>query len=444
MPIPTRSMVLSFPGLIAAGLAIAFLAQAPAVAQSDSERLTSQALEEDLAAWNAWMSNTHPDLTHSVELEVLSEGVAAVRGQLGVALTRREAWLELARLNPVLADAHVGLAVPDLLDGAQHGFPYPVRIREGSIMLPAGTLADRNLPGEMPILSINGEPSSLILAGLMGRMRGESERLRAHILELRFARFLSVWQGRAECYEVEVMTPQGEVLTLTFPASRASLPDVDPFDLEFSGQTAVLRVDSFARDHEGRAGEFFPEAFEQIASARSETLIIDLRANGGGAREVSDPLLEYLTAARHSPISAVKARITPENQARIPGSEVGQVVALPFALWSEPRSDLANRFTGEVFVLVGPGTYSQAIAFAATVQDFQIGRVAGVETEGRANQTAQVQQYTLPNTGFTVRAPLYIFTRASGDTSQDGVVPDLALDGESESHLEALLRVLNP
>ena len=100
---------------------------------------------------------------------------------------------------------------------------------------------------------------------------------------------------------------------------------------------------------------------------------------------------------------------------------------MPFAQWVEPESSLEHRFDGDVVVLIGPATYSQAIVFSTTVQDYQIGLIAGEETAGKANQTAQVQHFELPNTGFRVRAPLYVLTRSSGQETGGGVMPELLI-----------------
>jgi C-terminal processing protease CtpA/Prc len=106
---------------------------------------------------------------------------------------------------------------------------------------------------------------------------------------------------------------------------------------------------------------------------------------------------------------------------------------MPFAQWAEPDSSLEHRFGGEVIVLIGPATYSQGIVFSTTVQDYQIGLVAGEETAGKANQTAQVQHFQLPNTGFRVRAPLYVLTRSSGEETGAGVVPDIPIPNVEDS-----------
>ena len=184
---------------------------------------------------------------------------------------------------------------------------------------------------------------------------------------------------------------------------------------------------------------FIDQAFADIAARGSEILIVDISANGGGAHMLSDHLLAYLTTQRHTPLSAVTARITEQNQALIPGSQIGDVMSMPFARWVEPPAELANRFTGRTAFLVGAGTYSQAIVLAATVQDFGIAPVAGPGTQGRANSTGQVQLHRLTHTGLEVAAPIYVFIRPSGDTSSAPVIPDIPLEGPRETQIDALI-----
>ena len=168
-------------------------------------------------------------------------------------------------------------------------------------------------------------------------------------------------------------------------------------------------------------------------------MIIDVRKNGGGARQLSDRLMAYLTTARYTPISAVKARIVAENHALIPGSQIGQVIEMPFAQWVEPTDELAHRFLGKSVILIGPASYSQTIAFAVTVQDFKIAQIAGTPTEGPANQTGQVQRFTLPESGLVVQAPLYIFTRPSGEIGRARLIPDHLIPGQGEAQLKILI-----
>ena len=76
-------------------------------------------------------------------------------------------------------------------------------------------------------------------------------------------------------------------------------------------------------------------------------------------------------------------------------------------------------------MIIGSFSYSQTIAFATEMQDFKIATLVGEPTAGRANQTAQVQHWAMPNSGLKAMAPIYIMVRASGEESTAGVQPDL-------------------
>jgi hypothetical protein len=386
-------------------------------------QISEAQLRDDLTAWQSWLGDTHPELAHSTDLDALAAAMADLETAQTAPFTSREAWLALSRLNPLYQDAHTGLVVPT--DPAARTLP-PITI-DGETLRIADTIApDSVLTSGQRILAINDEPVEDMIAGLLPHIRGETPRLRAYILSLKFADFLHVWQGPRSADRLLVQTLSGNLQTVTIdPArDRADTEASQPFQLAITGTTATLTLNSFDRALEDAFNAFLPGAFAEIAAAGVDHLHIDIRQNGGGARQLSDALLAYLTDQRYTPISAVKARIVPANQALVPGSELGQVLALPFAQWVEPPAELANRFSGEISVEIGPGTYSQAIVFATIVQDFQIGTITGSATEGPANQTGQVQTFTLPNTGFEVRAPIYIFTRASGDAGRVGVMPD--------------------
>lgn len=415
--------------LLAATLLVSPVARAQTIPEAD--------LASDLAEWQAWLFATHPDPQHTMDLAEVEQAFEAAANSIRPAQSLRSAWLEAATLNQHFNDAHVGLRLPDQAYAAalKRGavpFPLPVEIIDGSIRLAGDPSTE--------ILSINDTPAERIVAVMAPRMRGDSRRLQEHVLSLRFPVALWVMLGDQTAYTVDLRDKDGEVQrdALPPPASDPE-PSVHNFEFALIDETAILTVRTFDRTLETDFGDFVAQSFEAIADAGATRLLIDLRENGGGARELSDQLMAYLTSERYTPISAVTARITPENQPMLPGSKLGQVVHTPFAQWVTPPVDLENRFMGEVAILIGPATYSQAIAFAVTAQDFNIATLLGAPTEGRANQTAQVQHHTLPKTGFEIQAPLYVFTRPSGATDATPLTPDIPIAGTGAIQLKAAI-----
>jgi len=425
-------------------LSALFLVAVPASAQTPSSDLSATEVAADIAEWRDWLFATHPDPAFSMNVEAVNARFDTLIAGLSGHYTRREAWIELAQMNPLFADGHVAIRLPRedydawiAAGGAE--FTLPVDVESERVFV-AETVSDTSAfrPGQ-EICTLNGQPVDRLVQESLHRAHGDGIGLQTYIVETRFSQFLWGLTGGADRWEVGLCTGGRQTLD---PLRDVSVETHDQWALDFRGDAAVLTLNTFAPTLEDPFKAFIDEAFAEIAAHGSDVLVIDVSANGGGAHQLSDHVFAYLTDQRHTPLSAVTARITPENQALIPGSQLGQVISTPFAQWIEPPAELENRFEGEVGILVGAGTYSQAIVFAATAQDFTIAPVAGPGTEGRANSTGQVQIHTLSHTGLEVGAPIYVFTRASGDTSSNPVIPDIPLEGPREEQIEALIAAL--
>jgi C-terminal processing protease CtpA/Prc len=413
-----------------------------------SAQITEHQLRTDVEAWRDWMESVHPDRAFSADVAVVDAAFDAMTRRFQSEYDVITAWRELALMNPVLNDAHTGLRLPDTafdaaIGGGAIAFPVPVRVSGNRLFIESTIQSSSPLnPGD-EILTVNGQAVGSLIAELVPRMRGESRGLRERVLSLRFPIALWTVQGDRGPH---VLTLAGEDCPRTVildPERDIAVPGEGAYGLDIRGTIAILRADSFDAAREEEIAAFLPGAFARIASANVDTLIIDVRENGGGARQVSDRLMAYLTSERYTPISAVKARIVAENQALIPGSEIGQVIETPFTQWVQPPAELANRFEGRTIILIGPASYSQAIVFGVTAQDFGIAEIAGTPTEGFANQTGQVQRFTLPETGLVVQAPLYILMRPSGEVGRTALVPDRIIPGRGEEQLSALIAALN-
>ncbi|MEA1942726.1 MAG: S41 family peptidase [Pseudomonadota bacterium] len=430
------------PWLLAACLASTLTAAACAT----EDAFTADAVAQDVAEWEDWLFSTHPDPAFSMDVDAVHARFDAIAQNLEGDYTRREAWLALAPLNPMFGDGHITLRLPREdydahLEAGGADFTLPVRVRDDGLVV-AGTVAagSRLQPGET-LLAINGLDPRDLVARALARTNGDTIGLRTHLVETRFPQYLWALTGGADAWTVTVQAPDGRTRQVELdPAVDRPRAETENWSLDFRGEdAAVLTLNTFIPPLEDPFKAFIDQAFAEFAARGTEILVIDISENGGGAHMLSDHLLAYLTDQRHTPLSAVTARVVEANQALIPDAEIGDVVSMPYAQWVEPPADLPNRYHGRTAFLVGAGTYSQAIVLAATVQDFDIAPVAGPGTEGRANSTGQVQLHRLANTGLEAAAPIYIFIRASGDRSSAPVVPDIPLRGSREEQIEALI-----
>ncbi len=409
---------------------------------------------EDLDAFIRFVKETHPDLSYSSDIVALDTKVTQIQEDLPIQLTLRDAWMAMAMVNPLFGDAHIGLRRPvAALEGFQEagGVLFPASVvfdNDGKLRVAASGVQAAGFVDGDEILSINGFATAKIVDTLLPRMRGESEALQKLVMERYFSEYFWIAFGGTDHYLVRIRR-NGRVQNVrtkpTMQDAASGTNEVFSFE-QLGDDIGYLNIKSFDIGYKDAFAEFTAETFGEIRDAGVKSIIIDLRENGGGAHDVSDLLMNYLTDKPFSSISGLRARITPENVGRIPGVEIGDVVSVPFELTITPDPENPLRFTGDTYALIGKLTYSQAIAFASTLQDYKIATIAGEETEGPANQSGQVQSQFLENTGLQVLAPIYIFTRASGDTSRRGVIPEIAIANDpldSRGSVEALKEIIN-
>lgn len=415
------------------------------------EAFTRDQLLADFDAGLAFIQETHPDISYSADANAIEAKASDIRAALTDGMTARAAWSEFARLNPVFADAHVGFRRPlDALAAyqAEGGmlFPLPVVFDANNAMRAAAS--GPGVEAGDRIIAINGVPASDAVAQLLKRMRGETPELGRLVLQLYFPIFFWAEHGGFDAYVARLEKPTGRAVTVRLDQESAYAPSGEHFTYRSLGDGAgYLDIKTFDIEQLDAFKNFLETTFAKINADQIDTLIIDVRENGGGANDLADELLNYLTNEPYSPISSVKARITEQNIQLVPidGIKPGMVLDLPFQQTRTPPATLANRFNGDVYVLTGPMTYSAAIVFATIVQDYGIGKIAGDAPVGAANQTGQVQSFALPNTNIETLSPLYIFRRPNGDQTRTRLTVDIPINRDPldpEASLAALISAI--
>ena len=86
-------------------------------------------------------------------------------------------------------------------------------------------------------------------------------------------------------------------------------------------------------------------------------------------------------------------------------------------------SDDVPRFSGVVYLLVGPGTMSSASLFAATLKHHALATIVGEDTGGHATMYGNIIDARLPNSGLRVWMPTSIVAGlAVGPVTPDYIV----------------------
>lgn len=90
----------------------------------------------------------------------------------------------------------------------------------------------------------------------------------------------------------------------------------------------------------------------------------------------------------------------------------------------KPKRPAPNplRYTGKVFVLIGPNTFSSANMTANAIQDYHLATLVGEPTGEPANDYGELVFIKLPNTGLSFATSTKQFIRANGDAKDPNPV----------------------
>jgi Peptidase family S41 len=410
-------------------------------AAAGEERFTVAQLREDADFLAREIRANHPNLAHSVDTSAFDAALESLAMRLVKPMTRDEAWREFATLNPVLADGHLFVALPDWRGAAEAHraeggtfFPFEVVVREDGSLYVKALLDGAPTPrAGSRIRSIDGRNADDVGREVLARAHGDTPAFRAELASRRF--WFYAWKlfGAPATYDIAFADGAEEAEQI--PASRAQpvfLADEATFDRQFSlslfpNNSALLTVSTFAWPDKEKFLAFTGGAFTRIRGAGTRRLVIDVRANGGGDDDFwIEGLMPYLATKPYRWASSYEKRVL--EQYRDEGETPGTVVRGPIDRWIEPDGARALGFNGELIVLVGPSTYSSAILFANVIQDFGFGKLAGTGGASRADQSGGIQRSVLPNTGLVVYWPRFILARPSGARDPRYLEPDIVIE----------------
>nr|MCU0493375.1 S41 family peptidase [Chloroflexaceae bacterium] len=172
---------------------------------------------------------------------------------------------------------------------------------------------------------------------------------------------------------------------------------------------------------------FLRETFTQIKQDNVQHLIIDLRQNGGGDSGLGNALLGYLTDKPFTQFARSEWKISAQTRSNSGAVDKpdGSIIASVNEAHAPPDNPL--RFRGDVYVLIGPTTFSSATALASTFKDYQLGVLVGEETGGLATAYGDVYSFKLTRSGLYAGVSFQHFTRPSGQDDGRGVLPDHAV-----------------
>ena len=88
-----------------------------------------------------------------------------------------------------------------------------------------------------------------------------------------------------------------------------------------------------------------------------------------------------------------------------------------------------QRYPGDLYLLIGPDTFSSGIVFATILQDYDLALLIGEPTSDTASFCADVasEMTPLPRTGLLLQISRTCQVRPSGELDANGVQPDVEI-----------------
>ncbi len=440
----------------------------PRGADSWQELIPPTTLKEDFASLYSGLKSAHADLFVHRSQQAYDDRFRQMMESFNQPVSRFEAQLTFQRFVAFGKVAHARIDFPDqayevFRDAGGRTFPIYPRIVNGAAYVGENYSGDPRIRGGDEIVAINGIAVADWLNRVAEHISADSPYIAHSLMEFTFPRDLWAVVGEVEQFLLKLRRGD-QIVEITIDASsrkaqrkaaaaldkRFSLSSTDREFRMLDQNIGYLRPGPFYNSEQPDQPwnntafvAFVDQSFEQLIEQNAKQLIIDLRANPGGDNSFSDPMLAWIANRPFRFCSAFLIRSSDEaaasNLARLkqnPGAaesvsalfakqydKVPRGEVFDFEIpYSKPRE--GKQFTGEVFVLINRHSYSNAVNVAAIVQDYKLGLIVGEKTSDMATTYGAMEQFSLPNTGFTVGFPKAHIIRPSGEPKSDGVTPD--------------------
>jgi hypothetical protein len=355
--------------------------------------------------------------------------------------------------------------------------PFRFKLFDGRMFVYASDPAQSPLARGSEVLSINGVAVAELLRAMRPAVSIDGDTLASRDTKLAadsdlmgsdFDQFYPGYYGYAGRFHLRVRAPGAAAAQdLDLNALRfrdwTQLPwDGAPQRDEFyksvtfrlgPKHSAVLEVDTFVNYRNPvDAMAFYDAFFATLAAQQVQTLIIDLRANGGGSNDATLGLAAHLLAKPftwNKPILQKAVRFGDWTSMVETWGDRTQLFEAPMRNfiaradgWYEhvdapdmiermPMAPAPTRFAGKVIVLSSPANASGATMLLAKLRDEGRVTIVGQPTGGSAEgpTAGRLLLLSLPASGIKVRIPLYwnrmnIASFAPGL----GIAPDIAVN----------------
>ena len=434
--------------------------------ESSKEYVNGNVFQKDLLLYSKTFELSHPyyaDKKHDRELKKETKKLYKDFAEIDDIKTFR---CGLQALTSHLNDGHSQVA-----SGLSQELIYPIYImfdtKDSGYLLAVEDDYKESLGKR--ITMVNGNPISDLMARGQKLISGDNEIFKNNQLS-QHLQMKDFWE-MCGYDDAEIVLTFEDNTSIRIPACTGHGLVIEQLDMGFDSPTALKEVpfcyavsdslsicylqfnmcyDSLNYPQLGqRFDDFVEEMMAEIENKSIQTLVVDVRNNGGGNSGLCDLLLSYLTDYDKMKNMGCKVRMSElliKHQPNLAGVELNDGTKPDFGdvfdYWEIKRDNpeevaSAHRinhnpekiFKGNVIFISGRGTFSSAGLLLTLARDNNIGTIIGETSGHRPSHYGDVLRFNLTNTDTKATVSCRHFTRPNENLNDEiELVPDIVLN----------------
>ena len=443
------------------------------------QTFSAEALKEDFKVFKNSIQDVHPGLYWYSDSAAIAQRFDKIESSIKEGMDIRDWYASLQEFYAQINCGHSWMSMPAAwvrpLDQGPYQLPIDIYFGEGKYTIQNDFTAEQKLAAGSQLVGINGQAFDKVFKSLWqyAPSDGFNQTRRKGIIAGNFSRYYQTFIQMDSVFSLSVQSPDGQVTEVQVSGIAKTVKDSLRKEIQGEPQgwwsrplaefemmenaTGYLRLHTFAKgwlkSQKINYDKFLKESFARLKSENAQSLILDLRGNGGGDDLLGAKLCRYLIATEFNYFDRMEAVTSKFKYKDYSSSKWLNLAGVLFKKdkaqpgkftfnyhrglkTQKPEKDA---FKGQLIVLTDGGTFSTAADVASILHANDRGTFMGEEVGGGyyGNNSAVQYHIQLPNSKINYYIPVirYYSSVDFPDFYGHGVKPDIAVSQSYEASM---------